>query len=106
MAAAPRRERQRDRIYDHRRTHRQVQTHHGSRWSSTPAFIKAVDPGWAVISCGAGNDYGHPHGSVLNRLKNLRTGLYRTDKQGDIVFYFTDGGILFEKEPCNDYTPG
>ncbi len=83
-----------------------VAGHHGSGSSSTEAFLRAVKPSFAIISCGAGNDYGHPHGSVLNRLKNLRTGLYRTDKQGDIVFYFTDGGILFEKEPCNDYTPG
>ena len=80
--------------------------HHGSASSSTAAFLKAVKPSFAVISCGAGNDYGHPKAAVLNRLKNMRTGLYRTDKQGDIVFYFTDGGILFEKEPCNDYTPG
>ena len=83
-----------------------VAGHHGSASSSTAAFLKAVKPSFAVISCGAGNDYGHPHGSVLNRLKNLFIGLYRTDKQGDIVVYFTDGGILWEQEPCNDYTPG
>ena len=83
-----------------------VAGHHGSGSSSTEAFLRAVKPSFAVISCGAGNDYGHPHASALNRLKSLRAGLYRTDKQGDIVFYFTDGGILFEKEPCNDYTPG
>ncbi len=80
--------------------------HHGSLSSSTADLLRAVKPSFAVISCGAGNDYGHPKEAVLNRLKNMRTGLYRTDKQGDIVFLFTENGILWEQEPCNDYTPG
>ena len=80
--------------------------HHGSQSSSTAAFLKAVKPSFAVISCGVGNDYGHPKEAVLNRLKSMRAGLYRTDKQGDIVFRFTDDGILFEQAPTSDYTPG
>ena len=80
--------------------------HHGSQSSSSAAFLKAVKPSFAVISCGAGNEYGHPKEAVLNRLKNMRTGLYRTDIQGDIVFLFTESGILWEQEPCIDYTPG
>lgn len=80
--------------------------HHGSRSSSTAAFLRAVRPEYAVISCGAGNDYGHPKKAALDRLKNAGAVLYRTDKQGDIVFYFAESGILFEQAPCNDYTPG
>lgn len=80
--------------------------HHGSASSSTAAFLQAVKPSFAVISCGAGNDYGHPKETVLNRLRLMQCSLYRTDLQGDILFLFTDNGILWEQEPCNDYTPG
>ena len=59
-----------------------------------------------MISCGAGNDYGHPKEAVLSRLKLLGTALYRTDKQGDIVFLFTEEGILWEQAPANDFTAG
>ena len=80
--------------------------HHGSQSSSTAAFLAAVKPSCAVISCGAGNDYGHPKAAVMNRLRLAGCRIYRTDKQGDIAFGFTDSGILFEQEPTNDFTPG
>ena len=80
--------------------------HHGSASSSGAAFLAAVRPSFAVISCGAGNDYGHPKAAVMSRLRLAGCSIYRTDKQGDIVFRFTDDGILFEQEPTNDYTPG
>ncbi len=80
--------------------------HHGSASSSGAAFLAAVRPSFAIISCGAGNDYGHPKAAVMSRLRLAGCSIYRTDKQGDIVFRFTDDGILFEQEPTNDYTPG
>jgi len=43
--------------------------HHGSRTSSTPAFLRAVAPSLAVISAGATNRFGHPHADVLARLR-------------------------------------
>ena len=58
--------------------------HHGSQRSSTPAFIAAVRPTWAVISCGEGNDHGHPHEKVLAALKGVS--ILRTDTMGTIVF--------------------
>src|SRR6185312_11803682 len=42
--------------------------HHGSKHASSAAMLDAVAPRLAVISCGAGNDYGHPHASTLRRL--------------------------------------
>lgn len=59
--------------------------HHGSRYSSTIDFLYAVKPEYAVISCGAGNSYGHPHSEVLDRLNKLKAQIYRTDEQGTVT---------------------
>ncbi len=59
--------------------------HHGSDSSSTKAFLDAVSPVYAVISCGADNSYGHPHKSVLERLEGIETPVLRTDQKGDII---------------------
>jgi len=66
--------------------------HHGSRWSTTPEFVEAVHPTWAVISCGAGNAYGHPHEEVLRALEGAK--ILRTDELGTISFH-SDGSVLF-----------
>jgi hypothetical protein len=44
--------------------------HHGSAYSSTPAFIAAVHPGFAIISVGRHNMFGHPAASTLETDKN------------------------------------
>ena len=67
--------------------------HHGSSSSTTQAFLNAVDPTIAVISCGAGNKYGHPHDIVLDRLEKKGITVYRTDKDGTIVLK-TDGKVF------------
>ena len=65
--------------------------HHGSRTSSSQEFLTAVNPGWAVISCGYNNSFGHPHKEILHRLTSCtKAELLRTDQQGAIVFR-TDG---------------
>ena len=64
--------------------------HHGSKTSSTEAFLRKSAPRWAVISVGANNSYGHPAEDVLKRFETIGTKVYRTDKNGAIVFY-TDG---------------
>ncbi|MBR2660518.1 MAG: MBL fold metallo-hydrolase [Clostridia bacterium] len=58
--------------------------HHGSRYSTTEEFLKAVSPSYAVISCGEGNRYFHPHGSVLNLLQKNGAFVFRTDLQGTV----------------------
>lgn len=60
--------------------------HHGSKTSSSKNFVSRVNPTYAVISCGLGNDYGHPDKVTLNTLTELKIKGYRTDKQGDIIF--------------------
>lgn len=59
--------------------------HHGSSTSTGSAFLTAASPEYAVISCGAGNSYGHPHTETINKLKKAEINIYRTDLQGDIV---------------------
>lgn len=58
--------------------------HHGSTYSTSGEFLEAVSPRYAVISCGKGNGYGHPHGRVLNLLKKHHVWLFRTDLQGTV----------------------
>lgn len=58
--------------------------HHGSKYSSSLGFLKAVSPKVAVIEVGAKNRYGHPSDSVLKRLKNINANVFRTDQNGDI----------------------
>ncbi|MCD8379929.1 MAG: MBL fold metallo-hydrolase [Lachnospiraceae bacterium] len=67
--------------------------HHGSYTSSTEAFLNAVQPQYAVISCGTGNDYGHPHTSALKHLEAVGAEIYRTDLQGTLTFV-SDGSTL------------
>ena len=67
--------------------------HHGSSTSSMEAFLSAVSPDYAVISCDQDNDYGHPHAETLDRLSDTGAEIYRTDAQGDILF-ISDGKTL------------
>lgn len=60
--------------------------HHGSKTSSSENWLKAVNPEYAVICCGANNEYGHPHSVVTERLENLGIKYYQTDLLGTIVF--------------------
>lgn len=67
--------------------------HHGSKTSSSEEFLRAVNPKCAVISVGYGNTFGHPRAEVLERLENLPTKIYRTDRDGLIKFR-TNGKTL------------
>ena len=59
--------------------------HHGSSTSNTLEFLQAADPIYAVISCGEGNEYGHPHWEVLAALEDEDVQMYRTDQVGTIL---------------------
>jgi competence protein ComEC len=65
--------------------------HHGSDTSTTDAFLAVLQPTVALISVGAGNDYGHPHRSTLDNLAEARVdAVYRTDQLGSVEVV-TDG---------------
>lgn len=59
--------------------------HHGSSSSTTSAFLDAVRPAVAVISCGRNNPYGHPAREVLDRLEERGIVIRRTDQEGTVV---------------------
>ena len=62
--------------------------HHGAKEATTGNFLKIAKPNYAVIPVG-NNSYGHPTNDVLKRLKNEKAAVYRTDKNGNIVFTST-----------------
>jgi competence protein ComEC len=72
--------------------------HHGSANSSGEEFLEAVNPAYAVISVADNNDYGHPHKRTLNRIHRQNIKLYRTDKQGTIVFHTNGTTISVNKQ--------
>lgn len=73
--------------------------HHGSNSSTTDTYLNKVNPQYAVISVGVGNDYGHPHKTTLDKLnaKNIKT--FRTDLSGTIVATSNGKAITFNTNP-------
>lgn len=67
--------------------------HHGSDHSTTTAWLRAVQPTWALISCGVGNRYGHPGEETMARLEGQGVQVLRTDTMGDLVVE-SDGQTL------------
>lgn len=67
--------------------------HHGSSGSTDSVVLRLVDPKAAVVSCGAENDYGHPHREVTALLEERDIPCLRTDLQGTI-WAVTDGGSI------------
>lgn len=59
--------------------------HHGSRHSTTNAFLSVVKPKIALISLGVGNRYGHPGDETLARLGAVGAEIYRTDLMGTLT---------------------
>ncbi len=59
--------------------------HHGSKDSTTANLLNKAKPTYSVISVGK-NSYGHPTSTAINRLKTVKSTVYRTDKSGNIIF--------------------
>ena len=59
--------------------------HHGSRYSSNSSFLKATGAKYGII-CVGDNTYGHPTSTALNNLSAAGISVYRTDKNGTVVF--------------------
>jgi competence protein ComEC len=67
--------------------------HHGSKTSSTDAFVAAVAPKFAVVSVGDGNQFGHPVDAVVERYAAAGARFLRTDRDGAVTA-LTDGQTL------------
>ena len=67
--------------------------HHGSKNSTMPEFLAAVQPRIGIISTGESNPYGHPSPALLERLESAGVRIYRTDRDG-AVHVLTDGTRL------------
>jgi competence protein ComEC len=71
-------------------------SHHGSKYSTSDAFLDMVRPKEAVISVGK-NSYGHPGAEVLERLARRNIDIHRTDEEGDIAYVCRDQRCLREE---------
>ena len=72
--------------------------HHGSATSTTYPFLREIMPQYAVISCGKGNQYGHPDENTLSRLRDADVTVYRTDVLGDITCVSDGENVGFSVE--------
>lgn len=68
--------------------------HHGSRTSSTPSFIEAVNPDVAIYSAAVNSQYGHPDAEVVDRIQNAGIDLYGTDVHGTVIV--TTDGVSYD----------
>ena len=68
--------------------------HHGSRTSSNKNFIDEINPEYSIIIVGKNNGYGHPNKEVLDNLEDSK--IYRTDKNGSIMFKIKNNKLKIE----------
>jgi len=72
-------------------------SHHGSKFSSSEDFLKAVSPKISIIEVGK-NSYGHPTEQALNRLASVGSQIFRTDRNGTVKLTLENGKINIFKE--------
>lgn len=74
--------------------------HHGSKYSSDEAFLRAVNPRAVVIEVGAKNTYGHPSKEVLARIaSSTHAAIFRTDQNSTVEVLVQDGKLrIFEEK--------
>ncbi|MEK6593459.1 MAG: DNA internalization-related competence protein ComEC/Rec2 [Pseudomonadota bacterium] len=68
--------------------------HQGSKTSSTPAFVNAVDPRAVIFPVGYRNRFGHPHAEVMQRYRELGSRIYRTDRDGALTLHVDAAGAI------------
>lgn len=72
--------------------------HHGSNTATSQTFLNKVHPKYAVIEVGQGNSYGHPTAATLSKLQNIGATIYRTDKDGTVIFTSDSHTITVDKK--------
>ena len=80
--------------------------HHGSKYSTSRELFDLLCPSFIVISVGEGNNFGHPHEEVLERIDNIenfeKENLLRTDELGNINFSSVEGSLKFSYEKFDE----
>ncbi|MDZ5470918.1 DNA internalization-related competence protein ComEC/Rec2 (plasmid) [Bacillus sp. 31A1R] len=71
--------------------------HHGSKSSTSELLLRQYQPKASIISVGKENRFGHPHPDVLNRLKEHKIIIFRTDQDGAITYQFKGNRGTFLK---------
>lgn len=71
--------------------------HHGSRSSSSYAFIRAVNPAWVVFSSGHRNRYNHPHPQIVDRYRELGVEPVYTSRSGALRFALGPAGVRVDQ---------
>lgn len=74
-----------------------VVPHHGSKSSSTPEFVAAVLPDYAVFTNGYRNRYGHPKAEIVQRYADSGAELLRSDEDGAILVTMDAHGLSVER---------
>ena len=72
--------------------------HHGSKNSSNAIFLSTVEPEISLISVGKSNSFGHPAKTVLDRLEQVESEVFRTDRQGKIVVTVENEKLMVRTE--------
>jgi competence protein ComEC len=67
--------------------------HHGSKTGTSAQLLGRMGEGWALVSCGVGNRYGHPHGVTLEALREHGWRVLRTDEQGAVGAVWRRQGV-------------
>ncbi|MBS1138742.1 MAG: ComEC/Rec2-related protein:DNA internalization-related competence protein ComEC/Rec2 [Proteobacteria bacterium] len=67
--------------------------HHGSKTSSTPAFLQAVGASEAVIPVGYRSRFGHPKAEVVARHEAIGSRIWRTDRDGAVQVFLGERGV-------------
>jgi competence protein ComEC len=65
-----------------------IAPHHGSKTSSTSAFVSAVSPEYVVFTAGFSNRWSFPDAQVAQRYQDVGSKAFQTGKQGAIIFSF------------------
>lgn len=71
-----------------------IAPHHGSKTSSTEAFIRQVNPSIVIFTAGYHNQFGHPKPEVVERYRALGSRLYRSDRDGAVLLRFEKEGAV------------
>jgi competence protein ComEC len=71
-----------------------VVPHHGSKTSSTPAFVERVNPEVVIFPVGYRNRFGHPHKEVVDRYGAIGSRMYRTDRDGALTLIFNSADVI------------